>query len=171
MSLKRTAHSLKQKMEVYMKVKDVMVKDVRHLSPEITAKDALYKILNQHISGLPVIDEKGTLVGMFTEKDVLKYILPSYIEQVGKFMYGETPKSVLNKLKTLDKIKVKDLMRKEVVTISTDSDLAEAAHLILTQKARRVLVVDNGKIMGIIAREDIVRALASEAGFLRRERE
>lgn len=154
-----------------MKVKNIMIKDIRHLSPELSAKDALYKLLNQQISGLPVINETGNLVGMFTEKEILTHVLPSYIDKIGKFMYGETPKAILNKLATLDKIKVKDIMRKEVVTISSDSDLAEAAHLILTQKQRRVLVVDQGKVTGIIAREDIVRALAREAGLLKRDRE
>lgn len=154
-----------------MKVKDIMVIDVRHLSPESSAKDAFYKILNQHISGLPVIDENGKLVGMFTEKDILNYILPSYIEKVGKFIYGETPKAIMNKLITLDQIKVKDLMRKEVVTINEDAPLAEAAHLVLTQKARRIPVVKESKVIGIIAREDILRAFARESGLLKRERE
>lgn len=154
-----------------MKVKDIMIKDVRSLSPDASAKDALYKILNQHISGLPVIDGNGKLVGMFTEKDVLSHILPSYVEQVGKFMYGETPKAVVNKLLILDKIKVKDIMRKEVVTISPEAPLAEAARIILTQKARRVPVVEGGKVIGIIAREDILREFAKEAGLLKREGE
>lgn len=154
-----------------MKVKDIMIKDVRHLSPELSAKDALYKILNQKISGLPVIDENGKLIGMFTEKDVLSYMFPSYVEQVGKFIYGETPKAVINKLAALDKISVKDIMRKEVVTVSSDTDLAEAAHLILTQRARRVPVVEGGKVIGIIAREDILREFAKEAGLLKREHE
>lgn len=154
-----------------MKVKDIMIKDVKHLSPEISAKDALYKLLNQKISGLPVIDEKGKLVGMFTEKDILSYMFPSYVEKLGKFTYGETPKAVINKLTALDKISVKDIMRKEVVTVSSDTDLAEAAHIILTQKARRVPVVEGGKVIGIIAREDILKEFAKEAGLLRRERE
>lgn len=151
-----------------MKVKDIMEKDVRYLSPDISAKDALYKILNQHISGLPVIDSNDKLVGMFTEKDILSYILPSYVEQVGKFMYGETPKAIVNKLMALDNIKVKDIMRKEVVTITEDSSLGEAAHLVLTRKARRIPVVKDGKVTGIIAREDILKAFSREAGFLRR---
>lgn len=151
-----------------MKVKDIMETDVRHLSPEISARDALYNILNQHISGLPVIDSNGKLVGMFTEKDILKYILPSYVEQVGKYFYGETPKAIINKFAGLDKIKVKDIMRKEVVIITEDSSLGEAAHLVLTKKARRIPVVKEGKVIGIIAREDILKAFAHEAGFLRR---
>lgn len=151
-----------------MKVRDIMKTDLRYLSPELSAKDALYKILNQHISGLPVIDANGKLTGMFTEKDVLGYLLPSYLEQVGKFMYGETPKAVINKLSALDKIIVKDIMRKDVVTISPDAPLAEAARIILTQKARRVPVVEGGKVIGIIAREDILREFAKEAGLLRR---
>lgn len=154
-----------------MKVSDIMIKEIRYLSPEASGKSALYKLINQHISGLPVIDENGGLLGMFTEKDVLRYILPSYVEQVGKFVYGETPKSILNKLGRLDNIKVKELMRKEVVTISPDASLGEAAHIALTQKARRIPVVENRKVIGIIAREDILKDFARESGLLKREDE
>lgn len=149
-----------------MKIKDIMITDIRSLSPELTAREALYKILEQHISGLPVIDENGKLAGMFTEKDILSYILPSYVGQVGKFMYGENPKAVLSKLISLGKISVKDIMRKEVVTINEDAPLAEAARIILTQQARRIPVVKEGRVIGIIAREDILKAFAKEAGIL-----
>lgn len=154
-----------------MKVKDIMITDVHSLSPDLSAKGAFYTILSKHISGLPVIDHGGKLTGMFTEKDVLSHILPSYIERVGKFTYGETPKAVLNKLMALENIKVKDIMRKEVVTINEDASLAEAARLMLTEKARRIPVVKEGKVIGIIAREDILKAFAHAAGLMRREGE
>lgn len=154
-----------------MKIKDIMITDVHSLSPDLSVKAAFYTLLSKHISGLPVIENSGKLIGMFTEKDVLSYILPSYVEQVGKFTYGETPKAVINKLIGLDKVKVRDIMRKEVVTISEDASLAEAARVILTQKARRIPVIKEGRVVGIIAREDILRAFAHEAGLLKREGE
>jgi CBS domain-containing protein len=117
------------------------------------------------ISGLPVIDEEGKLKGMFTEKDVLSYTLPSYIEKVGRFIYEENPKSTKKKFTQLSNIKVGQLMRREVVTTTEDTTLCEVARVMLTQKARRLPVIDkSGNVVGIIARGDVLKAFAREAG-------
>ena len=148
-----------------MKVKEIMVKDVASISPETGCSEALDLLEKMQISGLPIIDENGKLVGMFTEKDVLSYILPSYIEKVGGFIYEENPKSTKKKFMELNKIKVRQLMRKDVVTTTEDTTLCEIARVMLTQKARRIPVVDkSGKVVGIVARCDILKAFAKEAG-------
>jgi len=147
-----------------MKVKEIMTKDVVSIKPDDNAQDALALLFKMQISGLPVIDTQGKLVGMFTEKDVLSYILPSYIEKVGRFIYEENPKSTKKKFAELSKIKVSQLMRKLVVTTTEDTTLCEVARVMLTQKARRIPVLDKtGKVAGIVARCDIVSALAKEA--------
>lgn len=147
-----------------MKIKEVMVKDVQGLSPDISVKEAMDILLKRRISGLPVIDKAGKLVGMFTEKNILSYLLPSYIEKVGRFVYEENPKATKKKLSELCQIKVSQLMRKEVITATEDVALCEAARIMLTQKARRLPVVDKeGKVVGIIAREDILKAMNKEA--------
>lgn len=146
-----------------MKVKDVMVREVKSLSPEVDVSEALDLLLKMQISGLPVIDENNKLVGMFTEKEVLSKILPSYIERVGAFTYKEDPKTIKQKITQLGTLKVKDLMRREVVTVDEDCALYEAAHLMLTKKARRIPVLNKAKeVVGIIARVDIVKALFSK---------
>lgn len=143
-----------------MKVREIMTKQVTSISPEITVKEALELLQKKEISGLPVIDDKNRLVGMLTEKEVLSYVLPSYIEKVGRFIYEENPKSVQKKLLELSKMKVKDLMRKEVVTTSEEATSCEVARIMLIQKARRLPVVDkSGKVVGIVARCDILKAL------------
>ena len=148
-----------------MKVSQIMAKDVKSLSPEMNAKEALELLFKIQISGLPVIDQDGKLVGMFTEKDILSYILPSYIEKVGRFIYEENPKSTKKKFMELNKIKVRQLMRKDVVTTTEDTSLCEVARVMLTQKARRIPVIDkSGKVVGIVARCDILKAFAKEAG-------
>ncbi|MDD5730072.1 MAG: CBS domain-containing protein [Candidatus Omnitrophica bacterium] len=148
-----------------MKVKEVMTREVRGISPETNAKEALNLLQRLQISGLPVIDDKSRVVGMFTEKDILAYILPSYICQVGAFVYEENPKAVKKKFADLSRIKVSQIMRKEVVTLDENTTLCEAAKVMLTQKARRIPVLDkSGRITGIIARCDVLRAFCQEAG-------
>jgi CBS domain-containing protein len=147
-----------------MRVKEVMVEDLKALSPHDSAQEALAILFKMEISGLPVIDGKGNLLGMFTEKDVLSYVLPSYIHHVGKFVYEGNPKSTRKKFMDLHKIPVEKLMRREVVTVTEDATLSEVARIMLTQKARRLPVLDKSKkVVGIVARSDILRALAKEA--------
>jgi predicted transcriptional regulator len=147
-----------------MKIKEIMTKDVTSLSPDDSAKEALDLLFKMQISGLPVIDNDEKLVGMFTEKDVLTYLLPSYVEKVGRFIYEQNPKATKKKFAGLNKVKVSQLMRKDVITTSEDSGLCEVAKIILTQKARRIVVVDkSGKVLGIVAREDVLKAFAKES--------
>jgi len=149
-----------------MKVKEIMTKDVVSVKPEDNAKEALDLLLKMEISGLPVINEQGKLVGMFTEKDVLKQILPSYLEKVGRFVYEENPKSIKNKFQDLSNLSVSQLMRREIITIDEETSLCEVARIMLTQKIRRIPVLDKEKrVVGIVAREDIVKSYAKEAGW------
>ena len=146
-----------------MKVKELMIKDVISVSPDTNAKEALDLLLKMQISGLPVIDDKNKLVGMFTEKEVLSAILPSYIEKVGRFIYQENPKAVKQKILALRNMKVKEIMRKEVVTVDDDTALCEVARIMLTLKVRRIPVLNKAKeVVGIVARGDIMKALFQE---------
>ena len=150
-----------------MKIKEVMTRDVTSISPQISAKEALDLLLKMEISGLPVIDEKNKLVGMFTEKDILRNVLPSYIEKVGRFVYEENPKLIGKKFQYLKDLSVSKLMCKDVVTVDENTSLCEVARLMLTQKVRRIPVLDKEKkVVGIVAREDIIRAYAREAGWV-----
>ncbi|MDO8602940.1 MAG: CBS domain-containing protein [Candidatus Omnitrophota bacterium] len=145
-----------------MNTKDIMIKDVRSVSPDISAQEALDLLQEMRISGLPVIDAQNNLVGMFTEKDILSYILPSYIENVGRFVYQENSKAINKKFKELVNIKVDQIMRREVVTTTEDTTLGELARIMLTQKNRRLLVLDKlGKVVGIVTRHDVLKAMAS----------
>ncbi|MCM8779603.1 MAG: CBS domain-containing protein [Candidatus Omnitrophica bacterium] len=146
-----------------MKVGDVMVRDVKSLLPDTNAQEAMDLLEKMQISGLPVINKEGKLVGMFTEKAILRHILPGYVEKVGSFVYAEDVKAIRRKFGQLSEMKVNDLMRQEVVTTTEDASLYEVARLMLTEKARRVPVVDKtGKVLGIIARCDILKALRSQ---------
>jgi len=150
-----------------MKVKEIMTKEVVSIKPDDNTKDALDILFKMQISGLPVIDTQGRLVGMFTEKDILKQILPSYLEKVGRFVYEENPKSIKNKFQDLANLSVSQVMRKDVITIDEDASLCEVARLMLTQKIRRIPVLDKEKrVVGIVVREDIVKAYAREAGWV-----
>ncbi len=146
-----------------MKVREIAIKEVISIKPEDNAREALELLFKMQISGLPVIDAEGKLVGMFTEKEILSYMLPSYVEKVGRFIYNENPKAIKKKFAELSNIKVGQLMRKDVVTTNEDTVLCEVARIMLIQKARRLPILDKlGKVAGIVARSDILKAIAKE---------
>ncbi|MFA5117759.1 MAG: CBS domain-containing protein [Candidatus Omnitrophota bacterium] len=147
-----------------MKIKEVMVRDVVSIKPQENAYAAWQILTNMQISGLPVINAEGKLVGMFTEKEILAHMLPSYIENVGKFIYKENPKSTKKKFSEFKSMAVSELMRREVVTTTEDTTLCEVARVMLTQKARRIPVLDkSGAVVGMVARCDVLKALAGES--------
>jgi len=144
-------------------VKDCMTKKLQYLSPDMNAEDAMKKLLDLRMSGLPVIDESGKLHGVFTEKEILKSILPVYIKNVGAFIYADNSKAEIRKIAELGKFAVKDIMRKETVVITEEASLTEASRVMLTKSERRLMVVKDGKVVGVITRADVVLALAKEA--------
>lgn len=147
-----------------MKVKEIMKRYVVSVKPEDRVKNVLSLLFKMKISGLPVIDEHGKLIGMFTEKDVLSHTLPSCIDKAGKSICEETPKSAKKKFTEISKLKISQLMRKDVVTTTEDATLCEVARVMLAERARRIPVLDGlGKVTGIIARCDVLKALAKEA--------
>jgi len=147
-----------------MKIKEIMTTELKTLSPEMSVREALGKLQSMNISGLPVIDSDGKLLGMFTEKEVLSFILPSYIQKVGRFIYEENPKSTKKKFAELGTLQVSQLMRKDMVVTGEETTLCEVARIMLTQKIRRIPVVDKaGKMVGLVCREDVIRAFMKES--------
>ena len=145
--------------------KDYMSKKIKSVRPDMNAKKALQLLIHSKTSGLPVIDRTGAVVGVFTEKEVLKAILPSYIKDVGAFIYGEDTKAELKKLCRLQKFQVKDVMRTEVPTIVGETSLTEVSKIMLTRNERRVIVTKGNRAIGVITRSDVMKALAKEAGM------
>ena len=127
-----------------MRVKDIMVKKVITLNSEMNAKDAMHKLQERKISGLPVVDDDNKVVGMLTEKSILMAILPSYVKKVGHFVYDVNSKKLIDRIEKLNELKVKDIMRKEIITATEDTSLTEIARIMLTQKIRRIPVVEVG---------------------------
>ncbi|MDD4909255.1 MAG: CBS domain-containing protein [Candidatus Omnitrophica bacterium] len=141
-----------------MKVGEIMTRKVVTLKPQASAKEAVELLFKRKISGLPVVDDDNVVKGMFTEKDIMSYLLPGYLQTVGKFIYEEHPKGIAKKVQELANIKVGDIMRKEVVTVLEDTLLVEVSRIMLTQKIRRVIVVDkDNRLLGMVSRGDVLK--------------
>ena len=137
-----------------MLVKNWMSKEVITVDPDDSMQDAIYMLQEQNIKILPVMD-KEKIVGIITDRD-LKKASPS----------DATTLDMHELLFLISKIKVRDLMKKQVYTANPDDTVEEAAAVLLEKKISGVPVVDeNNRLLGIITRSDIFKVLISLTGM------
>lgn len=145
-----------------------MTKRVYTLKPENGLVDAIKMFKRKKITGAPVL-EGGRLVGIITEKDILSVMsIPSLPEPVSPPPFDFVEAMLEMKVneweieKELEKIKtgrVKDVMTRDVVVISPDDDVADAVSLMSERRVNRLPVIDDGKLVGIVTRQDLLKAL------------
>ena len=136
-----------------MLIKNWMSKDVVTVDVNDSMQDATRLLKKHNIRGLPVI-ENGKLVGIVTDRD-LKRASAS----------DATTLEIHELLYLISKIKVKEIMTKNPITVSVDSTIDEAAEVLLDNKITGAPVIDDsGKVVGIITQTDIFRVLVSFTG-------
>jgi len=150
-----------------LKVTDLMTREVITVPPEMSVKEVAKLLFEKEISGLPVVDEQKKVIGMITEKDLIAMALPKYLEKLGDFDFILDEEPFLKKIADADKVKVKDIMRREVLCVKEEVPVPEVARLMIVNKVRRIPVLDKDKkLVGIIARADIVKEIARKTGII-----
>lgn len=120
-------------------VKDYMSASLVTFAPHTDVMDAINVLVKQRISGAPVIDERGNLIGLLSEKDCMKAAVQAgYYEQLG----GQ----------------VRDYMTKNVITVESEASVLEVANLFMQKGPRRYPVVEDNRLVGQISRRDVLRA-------------
>jgi CBS domain-containing protein len=152
-----------------MKVQDVMTRDPRIVSPEASLKEVAQALMESRISGLPVVDESGAVVGVVSEADIVgkEAGAPPERSLIGRLLHGDAADS------RLDARTVAEAMTAPAVTIGATREVAEAARIMTEQEINRLPVLDvDGKLVGIVTRADLVRAfLRSDAEIEKELRE
>lgn len=124
-------------------VADYMVTDVVSFPPDLEINHAVARLLQHRISGAPILDHGGQLIGLLTKKDCFKAALnASYYQQ-----WGGT---------------VADYMSRSLDTMDADLDIVSAAEKFLASPYRRFPVMRDGEFAGIISRSDLLRAFADQ---------
>jgi len=151
-----------------MKAADVMTRGAFTVTAESTVNDAARLMLSHRVSGLPVVDAGGTLVGMLTEGDLLRRAeigtdrrRPRWLE----LLLG--PGRLAQDYVHTHAGKVGDVMTREVVTIGPGTPLEEVAELMERHRVKRLPVVEKGRILGIVSRANLLAALLEAAGEAR----
>ena len=148
-----------------MKVAEVMTARVVTTRPDASLQEAAQAMSGSKVSGLPVVDEAGRVVGMLTEGDILRLFrrvsVPFYIDILGGEFAIPGPGVLQHQLEEVTAYRVDQLMTRHVVTASPDEEVAEAARRMHGRDIKLLPVVDaDGRLVGVISRADIVRAFA-----------
>src|SRR5262245_4748399 len=146
---------------------DLMTRDVAVVHPETPLLDAVKLMAQRRISGVPVVDNDGGIVGMLSEGDLVRWhegyterqarwldMLAEGHDLAPEFMHGIQEQSR----------KVKMVMSPGAQTVTEDVPARDIARLMYANNIKRVPVVRDGKLVGIVARSDLVRALAQKLG-------
>jgi CBS domain-containing protein len=146
---------------------DVMTRDVAVVHPETPLLEAVKLMARRRISGVPVVDAAGTIVGMLSEGDLMRWH-EGYSERQARWldMLAEGTELAQDFLKGLldRRHRVDAVMAKGSTTITEDVPAREIARVMQEKNVKRVPVLRDGRLVGIVARSDLVRALAATLG-------
>lgn len=143
-----------------MQVAEVMTRDVVTASPQTSVTDLAKRMIEHHLSGLPVVED-GRLVGIVSERDLMRRaeIGTEPAERRWAALFASEHKAAEDFIHTHGRAAA-DVMTKKVVTVAPDALLRVAADLLDRHRLKRLPVVSGGKLVGIVSRADLLRALA-----------
>jgi CBS domain-containing protein len=130
-----------------MRVAELMQKDVKAVRPDVSVADVIASLADAHVSGVPVVDRHGQMLGVISSGDVMTQ------EAEAEDTEARTT--------LLESTMAQDIMTPHPLTIDPDTDVREAAREMLYAEVHRLFVVEHGKLVGVISTSDIVRAVAT----------
>jgi predicted transcriptional regulator len=134
-----------------VKAKDIMTTPVITVTRDTGIKELARILIEKNISGVPVIDGKGALVGIVSEADLMP------LEAV------PTPEAMLMPVpRTRPPRTVSDIMQSEVIALPAEADVSWIAQTILKNRVKRVPIVSRERVVGIVSRQDLLRVLAAD---------
>ena len=150
-----------------MIIRNIMATEVVSLNKNTSYEEAAKTLYEHHISGAPVLDDEGSVIGMMSEKDLYKVLFPFY-----KSFY-EHPESYTdfeNREDKVDEIKKnpiwKYMIQTDIYCAHPDDALMKVGGVMLARGIHRAPVIENGKLVGIVSRRDIFRlVLKNHLGF------
>ena len=146
-----------------LKAKDIMTRKIVTVGPKTGIAEAAKLLLENHFNGLPVVDEEGRLKGIICQDDLIVQQRKLPLPSVFRILDGVIP---LTSLKHLDKevqkmaaTTVGQAMNPDPITINPETPLEEIATLMVTKNIHTLPVTEEGRLVGIVGKEDILRTL------------
>ena len=155
--------STKIESDAMLKVKDIMTRELITVSPGTEIVHATKLLLENRINGVPVTDEKGKLVGILCQSDLIaqqkKLPIPSFFTFLNGLIPLTSMKQIEKQVQKITAATVAQAMTKNPVTVQPDTGIEEVAALMVDKNFHTIPVMDEGKLVGILGKEDILRTL------------
>ncbi|RQD76277.1 MAG: CBS domain-containing protein [Candidatus Syntrophonatronum acetioxidans] len=147
-----------------MRARDVMVKNVMTVKEHDTLQEVAKILVDEKISGVPVIDDNNKVVGIITEGDLIyqgkSFHVPAVIEILGGVFYFEDPRKIEKDLRKMVGTKAKDVMTTSIITVEENTLVEEIATIMVEKGINRVPVTDDaGRLVGIVTRQDLIKTI------------
>jgi len=146
-----------------LKVKDIMTTDVISVTPQTEIVHAAKLLLGKRINGVPVVDEKGTLVGILCESDLIiqqkKFPVPSLFTLLDGLVPLTSMKRLKAEVQKMSAVIVADAMTLNPLTVAPETTVEEVATIMVGRKFHTLPVVDEGRLVGIVGKDDILKTL------------
>ena len=144
-----------------MKARDIMSTKVVTVSPETSVRDIATLMVEKHVSGLPVLNDNGTLIGMISEGDLLRR--PELGTEKPRRRWASFFSGADEQAREFTKshgLHASDVMTKQVLHVSENTALGDVVNLMEKHNIKRLPVLNEGTLVGIVSRVDLLRALA-----------
>ena len=151
-----------------LKAKDIMTKNVISVTPDTGITEVAGLLLQKHINGVPVVDEKGNLVGIICQSDLIaqqkKLPLPSFFNLLDTFIPIDSPGKIEREVEKISAVRAEQAMTPDPVTVDSQTDLEEIAAIMVNRNLHTLPVVEEGRLVGIIGKEDVLRTIMPGIG-------
>ncbi len=145
-----------------MKARDLMTTNVVTVKPNTKVRDVAALMLEKHISGVPVLDDNGKLVGMISEGDLLRRPELGTEKHRRRWLaFFSRADEQAREFTKSHALRAGDVMTKQVLHIAEDTPLGDVVGLMEKHRVKRLPVLSKGKLVGIVSRVDLIRALAT----------
>lgn len=143
--------------------KEIMTENPIAVTPETKITEAARLLLENRINGLPVVDEAGNLIGIICQSDLIaqqkKISLPSLFTILDSFIPLSAPSKMEREIQKVAATSVDHAMTRKPVAVGPDATVEEIATLMVEKNFHTIPVVENGKLVGVIGKEDVLRTI------------
>jgi CBS domain-containing protein/mannitol/fructose-specific phosphotransferase system IIA component (Ntr-type) len=140
-------------------VRDIMTRDVLSVAPAAPLREAARLLVEHRWEAVPVVGEGGDVVGLVTNRELLRLLGPAYIQRVNTGEVPAVPRAAAHAAARPLDLPVRDAMARSVLCVSEDQSVADVAALMANKNVDRCPVVKDGQLTGFLTRADIVRKL------------
>ncbi|MFO7987417.1 MAG: CBS domain-containing protein [Desulfatiglandaceae bacterium] len=143
---------------------DIMTTDVITVRKDTSLKELAGILYNNHINGVPVVDDDGSLLGIICESDLIrkdkKLHIPTVVAIFDVVLYLERPSRIQKEIDRLSATTVEDLYTQDPVTVDEKTPIDDIATLMTEKKIYTIPVVDGDRLVGVIGKADLLRTVA-----------